>query len=140
MYSLTTKEYKQLNHDFGLETAPLYDGVGSDGDYIVALEVFHQLHCLNTLRHAVYQVSDSNYEPEDQADERMTKIHLDHCVDYLRQVLMCHADLTPITFRYDKKKRPLPFVPDFNIKHTCRNWDAIWEFAAIGQRSKMVID
>ncbi len=50
---------------------------------IVQIEVFHQLHCLNYIRHRVY-----NMTPEDPAGEASIRIHTDHCIDYLRQVLM----------------------------------------------------
>ena len=61
-----------------------------------------------------------------------------HCIDYLRQVLMCHGDLTPITLAYDIKEN---FVkPDFRIKHTCRDFESIWNFAAKGNRSGISIE
>lgn len=61
-----------------------------------------------------------------------------HCVDYLRQVLMCHGDLTPITLTYNHKSE---FVdPNFRIKHTCRNFDRIWNFAAKRNRSGISIE
>jgi hypothetical protein len=42
-----------------------------------------------------------------------------HCIDYLRQVLMCHGE-----------NRIPHILPDFRIRHTCRNFDSIWNFAA----------
>jgi hypothetical protein len=50
---------------------------------VVQIEVFHQLHCLNYIRHRVY-----NMTPEDPGGEASISIHTDHCIDYLRQVLM----------------------------------------------------
>jgi hypothetical protein len=50
---------------------------------IIQIEVFHQLHCLNFIRHRVY-----NMTPEDPGGDESTSIHIDHCIDYLRQVLM----------------------------------------------------
>jgi hypothetical protein len=52
--------------------------------------------------------------------------NIGHCIDYLRQVLMCHGDLTPITLDLV----PHRYQPNFNIKHTCRNFGKIYEFAA----------
>ncbi|KAH7386592.1 hypothetical protein BKA64DRAFT_580946, partial [Cadophora sp. MPI-SDFR-AT-0126] len=50
-----------------------------------------------------------------------------HCIDYLRQVLMCHGDLTPITLTWSDE---MDWVkPNFSIQHTCRNFQSIWDFA-----------
>lgn len=49
---------------------------------------------------------------------------------------MCTADVTPITF-YDNlalPSRKLP-MPDFNTRHTCRNFDAILEWNGNNERS-----
>lgn len=62
-----------------------------------------------------------------------------HCVDYLRQVLMCHGDLTPITLHYAENRIP-HVMPDFKIKHTCRNFEAIWDFAAKRNTSGISIE
>jgi hypothetical protein len=45
MYSLTREEYEQLP----LETAQV---VGKDDQYLVTIEMFHQIHCLVSLRRA----------------------------------------------------------------------------------------
>ncbi|CZR55584.1 uncharacterized protein PAC_05472 [Phialocephala subalpina] len=50
MYSLTPSEYKELD----LDTAQV---IKHPGQYLVTIEVFHQLHCLNYLRKAVYGTS-----------------------------------------------------------------------------------
>ncbi|KAK3312966.1 hypothetical protein B0H66DRAFT_485102 [Apodospora peruviana] len=87
---------------------------------------------LNYLRKRAYGIV-----PEEAA-EHGQRAHLAHCVDYLRQVLMCHGDLTPITLRYNQST---DFVePNFRIRHTCRNFDMIWEFAAKGNRSGISIE
>ncbi|KAM7220099.1 protein of unknown function (DUF3328) domain containing protein [Rhypophila decipiens] len=125
MYSLTTEEYAHL----GLETSIV---PGQKDEHIITLEVFHQLHCLNYLRKRAYGIVPG------EATEHGQRAHLAHCVDYLRQVLMCHGDLTPITLRYNQTT---DFVePNFRIRHTCRNFDMIWDFAAKGNRSGISIE
>jgi len=52
------------------------------------------------------------------------RAHLDHCVDQIRQALMCHADLTPVPMI------PVEGAPDGAIigngeLHTCRDFDAV---------------
>ncbi|KKZ61176.1 hypothetical protein EMCG_04225 [[Emmonsia] crescens] len=51
--------------------------------------------------------------------------HVDHCIDMVRQALMCHADTTLITWNGT-------FVdaePDFYAKHQCRNFDLIHKWS-----------
>lgn len=126
MYSLTQEEYDQLP----LETTIV---PGKPDEYLVTIEVFHQLHCLNYLRRRVYGGGPP------QESEHSREIHLSHCVDYLRQVLMCHGDLTLITLKYDEHRQP-HVMPDFRIRHTCRNFDSIWEFAAKRNTSGITIE
>ena len=46
-----------------------------------------------------------------------------HCVEMLRQLLMCNADVGIISFHWVKGyKRP---YPDFNTWHQCRDFDQV---------------
>src|SRR5689334_23086014 len=70
-------------------------------------DVFHSLHCLNAIRNelhpTLYNISNE-HNPWFQTHQRiailvndptwMTK-HIEHCLDRIRQVVMCHGDLTP---------------------------------------------
>lgn len=54
-------------------------------------------------------------------------IHMDHCINSIRQSLMCNADVS--TVGYD-------WFPEINLLrtrldsvHRCRNWDAIHDWA-----------
>ncbi|KAL9126805.1 MAG: hypothetical protein Q9217_004200 [Psora testacea] len=51
----------------------------------------------------------------------------DHCIDNLRQNLMCKADVSLLTFDWvDNDRAP---KPNFAIEHECHNWDRIEEWA-----------
>lgn len=50
----------------------------------------------------------------------------DHCVDYLRQFIMCAGDVTPVTSNWVQTHHS-PH-PDFNTMHRCRNFDKLLEF------------
>jgi hypothetical protein len=54
----------------------------------------------------------------------------------LREVLMCSADVTPLTFydALDNPARKLP-MPDFSTLHTCRNFDELLEWNANNDRA-----
>ncbi|KAI0381219.1 hypothetical protein F5Y04DRAFT_256027, partial [Hypomontagnella monticulosa] len=57
------------------------------------LAVFHQLHCLDAIRHGYWAARDQ-IEPDHFAQPG----HIRHCIDYIRQSIMCNADtnLEPI--------------------------------------------
>ncbi|KAH8817357.1 hypothetical protein F5884DRAFT_874356 [Xylogone sp. PMI_703] len=94
-----------------------------EGEYMVGVEVFHQIHCVNILRHQVYeQATPYSQRPRNE------RAHIDHCVDSLRQVIMCHGDTTPMSLVRDERESP-PYFVIFETVHTCRNWDSIWNWA-----------
>ena len=92
------------------------------GGYLVTLDVFHELHCLNMLREFVYR----DYYPDKHTMEAQID-HLDHCIDLLRQVLMCHSDISLHTYGWKDGYR-WPW-PDFTIEHECRSWDHLMVWA-----------
>ncbi|KAK3208720.1 hypothetical protein GRF29_77g1740238 [Pseudopithomyces chartarum] len=57
--------------------------------------MFHQLHCLDSFRHAIQQLQDGHQIGFDHStDTAAHKGHWPHCFDYLRQILLCQADDT----------------------------------------------
>lgn len=53
--------------------------------------------------------------------------HTDHCVNILRENILCNADITPNVWQWDES-RGVSF-PHFDSIHTCRNFDAIRDWA-----------
>lgn len=47
-----------------------------------------------------------------------------HCLDTIRQVLMCNVDTAVLGQVWANKEEPLAF-PDFNTRHMCKNYDAV---------------
>ncbi|KAI0971125.1 hypothetical protein F4678DRAFT_433794 [Xylaria arbuscula] len=95
--------------------------------YRVAIEVFHQLHCLNLLRQNVYKDYYSPLGGDTSAPLMDLRGHLDHCIDALRQFVMCQGDVGVFSFKY-------PFNdgdpwPDYSTPHTCRNFESIRQWA-----------
>ncbi|KAH8673685.1 hypothetical protein BX600DRAFT_433300 [Xylariales sp. PMI_506] len=93
----------------------------------VAIEVFHQLHCLNLMRQNNYK---SHYAPmggDTAAEPHDLHNHIDHCIDALRQFIMCQGDVNVFAFRF-------PFGdndpwPDYTTPHVCRNFESIRTWA-----------
>lgn len=110
---ITADSLKRINQT----SIPLADG---DGFYGI-LDVYHQLHCLKYIRHHIYQDYYGNVHP-------WTPAHVDHCIDSIRQNLMCHADLSVMTFHWvEDSEDP---KPNFKYEHECVNWKALEGWAS----------
>ncbi|PHH72496.1 hypothetical protein CDD80_4502 [Ophiocordyceps camponoti-rufipedis] len=99
------------------------------GGFYGQLSAYHHLHCLKMLRqvlwHDAYNVSI-----------KAMRGHADHCIDDIRQSLMCHADLSVVTFDWlPGRRRPWP---DFRLEQTCVDWGALDGWAA--ERSFSIFD
>ena len=58
-----------------------------------------------------------------QASSEVVRAHLDHCIDILRQQLMCSAEMAPtFTYTVDGVDEPLP---DFSSILQCKNFDEL---------------
>jgi hypothetical protein len=51
----------------------------------------------------------------------------DHCVEMLRQNIMCNADVKMITWDWVEEHRD-PY-PNFNTRHQCRDYEKILDWA-----------
>ncbi|KAK4043257.1 hypothetical protein C8A01DRAFT_43745 [Parachaetomium inaequale] len=98
-------------------------------DYLVQLDVWRELHCLNDLRMLLYPerypglatvTNDKGVIDRESIEFR----HWDHCVDSI----MCHADVAPIPFRVNFPANKV-IVPRIATTHTCRNFTKIQEWA-----------
>ncbi|KAI9064931.1 hypothetical protein FKP32DRAFT_1568900 [Trametes sanguinea] len=81
-----------------------------------AVSMFHQLHCLRLFRSAL---AGDHREP--------TEMHFGHCLVYLRQLILCDADLT--LEPYDILHRDYNVKQDHSI-HVCRDWEQVYDAMA----------
>ncbi|KAI0146668.1 hypothetical protein BJ166DRAFT_629195 [Pestalotiopsis sp. NC0098] len=102
---------------------PSVESLREPGVYPVAIGMFHQLHCLNYLRIQL----DLKPGQDPTETEEMRWKHKSHCIDYMRQVVQCHGDLTPISFWYEGTEVGYSF--DHAVVHQCRNFDSIYKWA-----------
>ncbi|KAJ4354263.1 uncharacterized protein N0V89_005997 [Didymosphaeria variabile] len=91
--------------------------VENPSHFVTGLDVFHQLHCLNLIR--------KRLNPEYYVND--THVHIEHCLDQLRQALMCSADTATIPWLWSKSQGRT--IADARTTHTCRDYDAIREWA-----------
>jgi hypothetical protein len=101
------------------------------GGYPANVEGLHHLHCLNLLR----QTSKYNFDYYKalgrgafKNNDDIVKLHVTHCMDIIRQQLMCRADVGVFGQVWTQPESPKPFV-DFNTRHKCVNYDAIRQWA-----------
>ncbi|TID27959.1 hypothetical protein E2P81_ATG00714 [Venturia nashicola] len=100
------------------------------GGYPVYIEATHQIHCVNLVRQGLYYNIDYYRNLKKGAfvnGEKVVKKHISHCLDMIRQQLMCTADLgvlSQVWWRSNETEVPHAF-PDFNNKHTCKNFENI---------------
>jgi hypothetical protein len=120
------------------------------GGFLVNVEGLHHLHCLNLVRQSLYYNFDYYSSRKEGAfvnEEPMLRMHVckfnsslltpssradtptAHCLDILRQQLMCTVDMGVLGQVWWNKDSPTAF-PDFNTKHTCRKYEAVrqWGF------------
>ncbi|KXX77723.1 hypothetical protein MMYC01_204874 [Madurella mycetomatis] len=96
-----------------------------DGGYFGMLTIHHELHCVKHLHRFIYA---DYYFPELSSEELgRRKLHMEHCLDLLRQSIMCHADVQPITMRWAKSV-PVPGA-NYSTPHNCYNWEAVNNWA-----------
>ncbi|KAM7186184.1 protein of unknown function (DUF3328) domain containing protein [Rhypophila sp. PSN 637] len=94
--------------------------------YVGVMGTFHQLHCLARARYAILFPG----RMKEFDGERTAQIHLAHCLDYLRQIIMCHGDVTIEPVGWDKKTLTYIAEPEkMQVVRQCRNFDEIYEWA-----------
>jgi hypothetical protein len=133
---ITADEARRLPNKTAPEAA--YEGSG----YYITLNVFHDLHCLDTSRQLIYYFLDSKWNstynpyteyatPQDAllafGGKDMNIVHVDHCIDGLRQSTMCNADITPNVFQWSEKVQEVRARA--TVVHECRNFEKIKQWA-----------
>ncbi|KAG2126596.1 hypothetical protein DEU56DRAFT_915983 [Suillus clintonianus] len=92
------------------------------GGYMASMEYSHQLHC-NLLRKASWVEYYGPIDISFQDSPKIIRLHLDHCLEMIRQNIMCSADVTMITWDW-VQGHSVPY-PNFNTRHQCRNIEKI---------------
>ncbi|CCM06845.1 uncharacterized protein FIBRA_09149 [Fibroporia radiculosa] len=90
------------------------------------IDLFHDLHCVDMIRRYSYIEHYPDLQNTMTTRPRFFRDHLNHCLEMLRQNLMCHADIAFITYDW-VAGFPKPF-PDFNTVHQCRDFTKIQQW------------
>jgi hypothetical protein len=98
----------RIRSNYSLPTLP--------GETVLQVDVFHQLHCLDRLQRLFNNKGFANEIEQIKPFKNATlAVHARHCIDYLRQVLVCQADLTliPLTAELRFEDAPVRMCRDF---------------------------
>ncbi|KAL9105817.1 MAG: hypothetical protein Q9227_009073 [Pyrenula ochraceoflavens] len=136
-----------------VQSVYLNDGSGQ----VTSLSVFHSLHCLvskglppshappSNVQHAeaAQKIVRHSMFPryyhagKDEKAMRRMRNHADHCIEYIREALMCKPDLSLISFRWINQTAQHPDEPSAmyptnfdDCQHECANWDSLNAWAA----------
>jgi Mycotoxin biosynthesis protein UstYa len=135
----------RLNADLHFEDQ---DRNPATGHFHIAIDVFHSLHCLNAVRKELdrdYYLSNTLSDPaslisnqsaapsprrsranhHDLWSAKSQRIHIDHCLNHIRQNLQCHPDLSPAAMTKQISSTGDVFFLGNSEKHTCRDWNEI---------------
>ena len=78
------------------------------------------------------------YNPQDNGEDGLLgPHHLNHCIDTIRQALMCASDVTVYTWKWDEERHS--HTNQLTTPHTCRNFDKIREWGRVNG-GKFVFD
>ncbi|KAH7075836.1 hypothetical protein BKA63DRAFT_565888 [Paraphoma chrysanthemicola] len=96
-----------------------------DGGYLGALNVYHELHCVKRLHQYMYP--DYYFPNLSKHERRLNFLHSQHCLDIIRQSIMCHADTSLITMRWGQSGA-IPLA-NWTYPHQCVNWEKLDSWA-----------
>ncbi|KAH8822034.1 hypothetical protein F5884DRAFT_868338 [Xylogone sp. PMI_703] len=106
------------------EQKRMYESGGiyrSKEGYQVGFAMFHALHCVNVIR--MYLDQDYYTDVFAKWAKLDLRLHIDHCLDYIRQSIQCHGDLTPVPMRWWEAANRV--YSDTASLHTCRPFQDI---------------
>ncbi|KAL9089585.1 MAG: hypothetical protein Q9159_002463 [Coniocarpon cinnabarinum] len=93
------------------------------GGYLAWPEALHQLHCVKRIRKWVYR---EQYLPHLGPDEEQHwLVHMDHCIELLRQAIMCRPDTALMGFHSGENAAPTLDLR--GPEHVCTDWKAYVE-------------
>ncbi|RKF60825.1 putative tat pathway signal sequence [Erysiphe neolycopersici] len=115
----------------GLKQSQVQINPAYGGGYPANIEGLHHLHCLNLVRKALYYNIDYYRSAGKGAfvnNDFIVWRHVSHCLDIIRQQLMCTPNVGLLGQIWWDRRAPKAFV-DFNTQHKCQNYDAIRDWA-----------
>ncbi|KAF7792948.1 hypothetical protein EIP86_004051 [Pleurotus ostreatoroseus] len=79
------------------------------------ISMFHQLRCLDIIR--------ADLVRERSGDADLPSALTRHCLNYMRQIVLCRGDTYLESFQYPNNKDPI----DKEALYECRDWEAVYD-------------
>ena len=93
------------------------------------VSAFHQLHCLNSIKHQLENPGQPHQgHTDDQLNPHASELHVAHCLDYLRQSIMCCGDMSLESAVMGEDGNLQQAVNGWGVKHECKAWDEVFEY------------
>lgn len=100
--------------------------MGEDA-YVGALDIFHQVHCLNGLRQKAFSDHPARNSTKNHTEfGQLEWFHLQHCLNIVMHHLLCTADTGFFTYSWIEGYTT-PF-PDFSVNRKCRDWTQLAKY------------
>ncbi|KAK4158739.1 hypothetical protein QBC43DRAFT_223636 [Cladorrhinum sp. PSN259] len=109
---ITESEMRKMNKT----SVAIRDGSG----YLGYIEAIHMLHCVKRIHQSQYP----EHYPDLKAEGELDPDHLGHCLEILREGILCNADVTVNTYHWDPN-RPGRFKGNRGGARKCTDWDGI---------------
>lgn len=95
------------------------------GDNVYDTSLFHQLHCLASIRgHLLLLKSSIGRNNSDEIQRYLLDPQVDHvyhCFDYIRQSLMCAGDMT-LEWPREETDGTREAFDGWGVTHQCKDW------------------
>jgi len=95
-----------------------------DSTQRATFSVYHQLHCLNGIRQGYWMIHQAAMTGQALVDEDLpmmaTPAHIRHCIDLLRQSVMCYRDTA-----MELKDNEMGGVNGWGTEHQCHDYEEL---------------
>lgn len=120
MIAVTAEDISRIGHD-PITAAKFPPATG--GGYIAATVGNHQLHCLQFMWKDHHRDSFPSVLKKIADVPDLYEKHYEHCVDYVRQSVMCNFDtgILPYNWVLDHDNP----TPNANTMHKCVDWERL---------------
>jgi hypothetical protein len=136
-----SRHYALTSPDADAEWESIYPGRGlgfvrlGPNKRFFSLSLYHQIHCLDSLRRAILgkghhherDIAQDRLEGSD-GDGKMSKRNVEHsahCLNYLRQSALCAADLT---LEPEIEEGSQEVGEGLAATHVCKDWSKVHDF------------
>ena len=122
MIAVTAEDILRVGHNLSAVQFPPNTG----GGYMAATVGTHQLHCLHFIWQDHHRDSFSNVRQKIADVPELYERHYEHCVDYIRQGVMCHFDTGIIPYNWVRDHNNP--TPNSNTMHKCVDWERLQDW------------